>query len=114
MLLGLSLVGWCSFCGIQVNCDSSKVDATLNNMRTVETGLKLFAMKKGRYPMTQDGLAVLVQARILDRTPKDAWGNEFTFISDGKAYAIVSFGADGGPGGKEAEADLVAVGQTLQ
>jgi general secretion pathway protein G len=38
--------------------------------------------------------------------PKDAWGNEFVYLSNGERYELISLGADGEPGGEDLDADI--------
>ncbi len=41
--------------------------------------------------------------------PKDPWGNEYAYLvpgPDGHSYEIISYGADGRPGGEGVNADL--------
>jgi len=42
------------------------------------------------------------------RVPKDPWGNEFVYLSPGAQgdYDIISYGADGVPGGEEFDKDI--------
>lgn len=76
-----------------------KADTTRNTMSTIETGLKLYRNRHDAYPTTAEGLRILVQERIFDRMPRDGWGNDVAFLSDGTRYEITSYGADGAPGG---------------
>lgn len=42
-----------------------------------------------------------------DCPPRDPWGNEYAYqFSGGSDYEIISYGADGSPGGAEEDADL--------
>ncbi|MFQ5482840.1 MAG: type II secretion system major pseudopilin GspG, partial [Nitrospinaceae bacterium] len=45
--------------------------------------LDLYRLEKGRYPSTQDGLAVL-KSYLKKAIPKDPWGNEFHYESPGQ------------------------------
>lgn len=41
------------------------------------------------------------------RIPKDPWGNAYVYTKDGsRNFKIVSYGADGSPGGTEVNADI--------
>ena len=42
------------------------------------------------------------------KLPKDGWGNEFIYSAPGQSseYDIISYGADGQPGGEKENADL--------
>lgn len=87
--------------------DAAKVDTTKNSIRGgLVPALKLYYTRHGKYPDTGAGLQVLVSERMLDSVPKDAWGNDFVYLNEGSAYKIISYGADGAPGGSEAAADI--------
>ncbi len=38
--------------------------------------------------------------------PIDRWGNELQYTSDGKSFTIISYGADGKPGGTDFDRDI--------
>jgi general secretion pathway protein G len=87
--------------------NDAKVETTKNSIRGgVETALKLYYTRHGKYPDTGSGLQVLVSERLLDKLPKDGWGNDFTYLNEGSNYKIVSYGADGAPGGDSYDADI--------
>ncbi len=80
-----------------------------------------FKLDTGRYPSKERGLAELVQRPddvtgwnpdgYLEMTtlPRDAWKREFVYLlleREGLPFVIVSFGADGRPGGSDYDADL--------
>ncbi len=92
-------------------------------IRNIEQALKLFKLDNGFYPSTEQGLKALVTkpttGRIpknyrkegyLERVPKDPWGNEYIYISPGQHgdYDIISYGADGVPGGEGEDADITS------
>jgi general secretion pathway protein G len=70
----------------------------------------------GRYPTEQEGLMALIKkpadvtgwrpGGYLQTTdlPKDNWGNDFVYKCD--QFVIISYGADGKPGGAGDDADL--------
>ncbi len=86
--------------------DQAKVDTTKNSIMTVETGLKLYYTRHGKYPDTSQGLGILVQERMLDKPPKDAWQNDFVYLNEGGKYKIISYGRDGAPGGDGVDTDI--------
>jgi general secretion pathway protein G len=95
--------------------------AMLQNFRQA---LKLYQMDNGTYPTQRQGLEALVapssqepQPRrfpadgYLDRRelPLDPWGNPYVYLipgSGGETYEIISYGADGQPGGTGKDADI--------
>ncbi len=99
--------------------DRARINATKAQIGQIETALAGFRLETGRYPTTSEGLEALVrrpagysgewpQGGFLAEVPKDAWGNEFVYVSPGreKPYDIISYGADGREGGEGADADI--------
>lgn len=89
----------------------AKVETTRLQIRQIEQGLALYAAKKnGKFPSTSDGLEAAKKHFPDGEVPKDGWDNEFLYFSpgtqSGKAYEIVSLGADGAEGGEGVDADL--------
>ena len=103
--------------------DEAKQVKARIQMESLETAIKLYKLDNGIYPMTEQGLQALVeqpQTGTLPRkwrkggylekgkVPKDPWGNEFVYLSPGAHgdYDIISYGADGVPGGDEFYKDI--------
>ncbi len=93
------------------------------DISALESALKLYKLDNGKYPATEQGLQALVEkpetgnvpkkwkeGGYLDKgkVPKDPWGNEFVYISPGVHgdYDIISYGADGVPGGEGEDKDI--------
>ncbi len=92
-------------------------------IESLETALKLYKLDSGMYPDTEQGLQALVEkpetgnfpkkwreGGYLEkgRVPSDPWGNEYVYLSPGLQgeYDIVSYGADGVPGGDGKDKDI--------
>lgn len=92
-------------------------------IQSLETALKLFNLDNGFYPTTEQGLQALVAAPTVGRVPKDwrkggylekgkvpkdPWGNDFVYLCPGVhgEFDLLTYGADGEPGGEEKNADL--------
>lgn len=103
--------------------DEAKIVKAKVDITAIETGLKLYRLDNGRYPTTEQGLmALVIQPSIeplpvkwpsggyLDRgqVPKDPWNREFLYLCPGvhQEYDIISYGADGAPGGEGIDADI--------
>jgi general secretion pathway protein G len=101
---------------------AKQVKATVD-IQSIETALRLYRLDNGFYPTTEQGLEALVAAPATGRipknwreggylergrVPKDPWGNEYVYLSPGVhgEYDIVSYGADGSPGGEGYDADI--------
>ncbi len=89
----------------------------------LETALKLYKLDNGMYPDTSQGLQALIEQPETEpfpkkwrkggylekgRIPKDPWKNDFVYLSPGihGDYEIISYGADGVPGGEEKNMDI--------
>jgi general secretion pathway protein G len=93
--------------------DSSKVTTTETQIHMLRTALDTLRLDIGRYPTTQEGLALLTtpptdpELRALwrgpyleDALPSDAWGHPFIYAYSGTGnppYALYSYGAEGKP-----------------
>jgi general secretion pathway protein G len=93
------------------------------DIAALETALRLYKLDSGIYPSTEQGLQALVEkpetgniprkwkeGGYLEKgkVPKDPWGNEFVYLSPGVKgdYDIISYGADGVPGGEGQNLDI--------
>jgi general secretion pathway protein G len=98
----------------------SEVKATRAQIDALQKSLDQYRLDVGRYPSTEQGLAVLV-ARPTDEAkwggpylskalPKDPWGHDYKYRSPGEhgEYDLLSFGKDGRPGGEGEDADLTS------
>ena len=84
------------------------------------TALDTFRLDVGRYPSSQEGLQALTQKPGgLDRwdgpylkkeVPADPWGRAYVYRSPGEhgPYDIISYGADGAPGGQDTNRDITS------
>ena len=103
--------------------DEAKQVKARIQMESLETAIKLYKLDNGMYPATEQGLQALVEqpqtgtlpkkwrkGGYLEKgkVPKDPWGNEFIYLSPGAQgdYDIISYGADGVPGGEEFDKDI--------
>ena len=102
----------------------AKVDTTKNQMRQVGVILDDYKRECGFYPTTPDqGLEALLAKPTAGREcknydpdgyikgkklPKDGWGNDFNYESDGNKYALKSLGADGKEGGDDVNKDITS------
>jgi len=103
--------------------DARVTDAKIQIMN-FETALKIFKIDNGFYPSTEQGLRSLISPPVTGVIPEnfkadgylgkkklkaDPWGNEYIYISPGMQgdYDIISYGADGKPGGEGYNADII-------
>jgi len=99
--------------------DDAKARTARLQMTSLQTSIDLFRLDVGRLPTAEEGLNALVQAPAgeagwlgpylaRDGVPNDPWGRAYVYETDaaGTLYRIVSYGADGRPGGAGAGADI--------
>jgi len=102
--------------------EAKKVKAKMQ-IESLETAIRLYKLDNGSYPTTEQGLQALVekpdsppvpknwrQGGYIEKgkIPKDPWGNDFIYLSPGAHgdYDIISYGADGVPGGEGNNQDI--------
>jgi general secretion pathway protein G len=102
--------------------DAKSVKARVD-IAAIETSLKLYKLDNGGYPTTDQGILALIEKPSTDpiplnwkekgylakaRVPKDPWGREYLYLSPGihDDYDIISYGADGEPGGEGKNKDI--------
>ena len=101
-------------------------DATARSqIEMLGAALDAYRLDNGRYPATAQGLAALWAAPVQDprplswkgpylrkEVPLDPWGRPYIYKSPGEqnpaGYDLVSYGADGQPGGEAEAADVVS------
>lgn len=83
----------------------SKPDVTRTSLVSVANALDLYFAKHGRYPTQAEGLEVLLRERLI-KGHADAWGNPFVYVVKDGEPEVLSYGADGAPGGAGDAADL--------
>ncbi|EAT14374.1 type II secretion system major pseudopilin GspG [Desulfuromonas acetoxidans] len=90
-------------------------------IKGIEDALALYKLDNGLFPSTEQGLQALVEkpesGRIpikyreggyMKKIPSDPWGGNYIFLSPGinGDYDLLSYGADGEPGGEGKDADV--------
>ena len=89
-----------------------------NEMSTIIIALDMYKLDHGNYPSVKQGLSVLVENVIPESRRSylpdksyltDFWGNNYIYRYPGEnnTIEIISYGADGLPGGEGIEADLI-------
>ncbi len=104
--------------------DEARIIKAKNDIKAIESALKLYKLDNGFYPTTEQGLEALIKkpdsepipqnwksGGYLDsnNTPLDPWGHKYIYRSpgeDGREYDIISYGADGKEGGDGVNADI--------
>lgn len=83
--------------------EKGQMDTARNQAYEIGKSIELYKLQVGRYPSTAEGLESLTNPAkgkaIMDRVPKDPWGNEYVFTVPGQKnpskFDIRSRGPDG-------------------
>lgn len=101
--------------------DEARVTIARTDVSTIASSLELFRLDNRIYPTTAQGLEALVNepavaprpvnwasGGYLGQVPVDPWGNPYVYQSPGESggYDLMSYGADGRPGGDGVDADI--------
>ncbi|HOZ46474.1 MAG TPA: type II secretion system protein GspG [Candidatus Hydrogenedentes bacterium] len=105
--IGLSASG----CG--GNPQHVKVAQAKKQIGEFMTGMESYKMRFKKYPPQEEGLDGLIhnvaELNLIHREsiPPDPWGNAYQYtLVDRQTYRILSYGADGAPGGEGLNSDL--------
>jgi general secretion pathway protein G len=98
--------------------DDAQSAKVRQDIRAIESALKLYRLDNFRYPTSDQGLQALVTppsgsrkgsaGSYLDRMPKDPWDRPYVYENPGKQgeFDIYTLGRDGAPGGEGPDADV--------
>jgi general secretion pathway protein G len=100
--------------------DDARVAKAKQDIQAMETALTLYKLDNFKFPATDQGLAALATkpadpsvrnwraGGYLKKVNKDPWNNEYQYVFPGThgEYDLYSLGADGQPGGEDANADI--------
>jgi len=102
--------------------EKAKIKAAKAQIELLGTALDTFRLDAGRYPTTEEGLQALWRKPSgLDRwdgpylkkeVPVDPWGRPYVYRSPAEhgPYELLSYGADGAPGGDGDNRDITSWG----
>ena len=99
--------------------DDASINRAKQDIRGIESALKLYYMDNSRYPPTDQGLEALTtqpndpslrnwRGPYLDRLPRDPWNNTYRYLYPGRngEFDVFTYGADGQPGGEGINAEI--------
>jgi general secretion pathway protein G len=99
--------------------DDARVTAARTDVNNLMQALKLYKLDNQRYPTSAQGLQALMAKpgegpiptnwkHYLDKLPNDPWGRAYQYLNPGVhgEVDVLSFGADGQPGGEGKNADV--------
>jgi general secretion pathway protein G len=103
---------------------AAKQATAKSQIEMLGAALDAYRLDNGRYPTTQQGLDALWLIPTLDAptnwhgpylrkpVPPDPWGHPYVYMAPGQVnlqtYDLISYGADGKPGGEGEDADIVS------
>lgn len=88
----------------QTDMPRARAGADIVNL---ERMVRQYARVTGDIPDMGIGLSALVEARMITELPTDPWGTVYHYEIIGGRGRIISFGADGKPGGEGEARDVV-------
>lgn len=101
--------------------DKSKVTAARVQVKQLASAVETMRLDIGRYPTAAEGLSLLNSAPggggapnwsgpyLAGGLPKDPWGHDYVYAppaAEGAEPKVLSYGADGRPGGSGTAADV--------
>ncbi len=99
--------------------DDARTVAARTDVNNLVQALKLYRLDNQRYPAAEQGLTALMAKptsgpippnwkAYLDKLPQDPWGRPYQYLNPGLhgEIDVLSFGADGQPGGEGKDADV--------
>ena len=99
--------------------DDARATAAKTDVNNLMQALKLYRLDNQRYPTPEQGLQALVAKPAtppvptnwkpyVEKLPNDPWGRPYQYLNPGVKGEIdvMSFGADGQPGGEGNNADI--------
>lgn len=106
------------------NVDDARIATAKAQIESFSTALDAYRLDNGRYPTTAQGLTALWQRPTVEppanwrepylrkAIPLDPWGHAYVYLAPGtvnpSSYDLLSYGADGQPGGEGDNADVVS------
>ncbi len=90
--------------------DQGRVAAAKTQIEQLAAAAQRFNLETGRFPSQEEGIGVL-RKYLTKEIGADPWNNSYVYIYPGEHGPepdILSYGADGEPGGEETAADIVS------
>lgn len=92
---------------------SARQDAARSQISSIGSALDTHRLDVGRYPDTLEGLQRNTTGRaswngpyLRGEVPSDPWGYDYVYETRGDDYTLISYGADGQPGGEDNDEDI--------
>ena len=86
--------------------DEARRSTAKMDIGAYHNALKLHYAKTGRYPDAATGLRALLELQLVEELRPDPWGHAYVYLNEGGKPFLLSYGADGAPGGDGVDADV--------
>ena len=92
--------------------DKGKRTTAAAQIANFSSALDNYRIDVGKYPETLQGLVENDTGRdtwngpYIKEIPKDPWENDYHYQPGDKDFSLMSYGADGAPGGQDNDADI--------
>jgi general secretion pathway protein G len=90
--------------------EQGRVTAARTQIESLMSALQRYNIENGRFPTQEQGLDA-VRPFLTKDIPLDPWGSPYIYRYPGEHSSdpeLLSYGADGQPGGEEANADITS------
>lgn len=89
--------------------DDGRVTAAKTQIESLKAALQVYNIKNGNFPSQEEGLAA-VRPYLDKDIPLDPWNNPYVYRFPGEngEPELLSYGADGAPGGEGVNADILS------
>ncbi len=90
--------------------EQGRVTAARTQIESLMSALQRYNIENGRFPTQEQGLDA-VRPFLTKEIPLDPWGTPYVYRYPGEHSSdpeLISYGADGQPGGEEANADITS------
>lgn len=90
--------------------EQGRVTAARTQIESLMSALQRYNIENGRFPTQEQGLDA-VRPFLTKEIPLDPWGSPYVYRYPGEHSSdpeLISYGADGQPGGEEANADITS------
>ncbi|WP_224369482.1 type II secretion system protein GspG [Hyalangium versicolor] len=82
----------------------------MEQIRRLEGFFKVYHRTMGRFPAEEEGFKPLIDGQVIPSVPQDPWGRPYVYLFNNQKTGVVSYGADGVPGGEGENADISSGG----
>ena len=118
VIILLGLIGTVVMKGVFGTAGQAKAQANMLHMEKVKQAISQYQFQFNHYPTALNDLVTanaevkksgqLFTPLLSEKDLKDVWGNPLTYKSEsnGRSFALTSFGANGTPGGDGADQDV--------